>query len=125
MIKLFEEYNQYYNVIEEEKFYDLCGINQENNTLTFSDDEINILSKEVKDINLINNKKYISMYTYITMKSNIDNTIVIYKIPDEWYLVAYIVHGEVANGGRSYMYYKCDQIEGLIKFIKDIYDKNI
>ena len=117
MIKLFEEYNQYYTKSGEEEFYDLCH----ENTLVFTDDEINILNKELEvDISLRNNVKYDDKHTYINFTFNKNYTkerIYMYKIPDEWYIVEH----DIAN----IAYYKCDQIEGLLKCLNDIYDKTI
>ena len=122
MIKLFEEYNQYYTEMDRYGFYDLCR-----KTLTFSDDEINILSKEVKvDIDLRYNKEDLkgdNAYIFYMPTQSIDQLFAyIYKIPDEWYLLERTRKVWQA-GTDKYVFYKCDQLDGLIKCIKD--DKDI
>ena len=120
MIKLFEEYNQYYTEISEEEFFRTCGdthytddINvQKNMTLVFSDDEINFLRVEIKgNFHLSNNIRYKSgRYTYVSfIKDSDSERVYIYKLPDEWYMA------EV-----DFKYYKCDQLEGLVKCINDL-----
>ena len=123
MIKIFEEYNQYYTEVDTNVFYDLCDYN----TLVFSNAEISFLTKELDvDINLRNNIKYTDKHTFIFYKESISDRIYIYKLPDEWYVVerelnalARLVKLLSQNGLLS-NYYKCDQIEGVIKCIKEI-----
>jgi len=48
---------------------------------------------------------------------NGDDGIYIHESPDEWYLILHVVDGPHID------YYKCDQLEGLIDFIKHIITK--
>ena len=110
MIKLFEEYNEYYREINYDEY-----VKYSNNILPFNKDEIERLKK------VFDNYSSIFVYRFIyTNKSIIGFDIdmcfsskfgYIYKLPDEWYF-CYL-------DGKNY---KCDQMEGLIKLIEDLYD---
>ena len=45
----------------------------------------------------------------------------IYKLADEWYLVRFDIYDRQLLSDKAY-YYKCDQIEGLIYFLKKLKD---
>ena len=138
MIKLFEQFNHYYKEIDETEFY---SYNFYYTALAFKDDEISILSKQIKEENKIDGFNYIingdekSTHGYIiitfldpdkrqyippekrTGAASMDKyagEFIVYKLPDEWY----IVDDDFYPAKR--MIYKCDQIEGLIKCINDI-----
>ena len=126
MIKLFEEYNEYYTEIDEDEYFDSYSVifNQKefekiktyiNNlygekitALSIFDKYYN-LSTDYNGINLVNWKPYAISF-HLELKNYIFN-IVIRSLKDEWYLV------KVDN-----ISYKCDQLEGLKKCLKDIYD---
>ena len=51
--------------------------------------------------------------------SNIDGEFYIYKIDDEWFLIGGPKVVPVPLAASSWTYYKCDQFEGLLKFLAD------
>ena len=118
MIKIFEEYNQYYTEIDVIEFLDMIGMQLPNvdaeeetkySTLAFTDYEINILSR-IKDIDISNNNNTLyANISFIYYKNTNPYRVCIYKLPDEWFLIR-----------NSIKYYKCDQMEGLIKCINNL-----
>ena len=108
MIKLFEEYNEYYHEISNEEY------GKYNDILPFNVDEIKRLERVFKDHSISVSYNY-DRYNYNSrdlIEITVDEpgyNVVIYKCLDEWYL-CYL------NGKN----YKCDQLEGLIKLIEDI-----
>jgi len=54
---------------------------------------------------------------FISVNLSVDLAVI--KLEDEWY-VANVRGGEKFPTRGYYPYYKCDQFEGLIEFIKDI-----
>lgn len=103
-----ENYNTYYKEISEFEWLSYEDI------LQFNTNEI----KEIE--NLMNNKLYgelvIPQYSsglYILSGSE---KYYLYKIPDEWYLISSNI---TKSNSYENTYYKCDQIEGILKFIKD------
>ena len=44
----------------------------------------------------------------------------IYKLDDEWYLVGGNAFFDSSYKYQKYQYYKCDQLDGLIKCLEDI-----
>ena len=110
MIKLFEEYNQYYTEIS--RLSDDWGIYVSFDKLPFNVDEHKYIMKNLSDIgysNIYNDDDAIR----IRFKPVVLD---IYKDQDEWFWVA-------RDTPRELTFYKCDQLEGLIKCLKDIYDK--
>ena len=105
MIKLFEEYNdmdEYYQRIDKTE-WDKYLYN--NMFIRFSDDEIKVL----KNLFSVEIGPY-----FMCIKLFVHGSIIyMYKIPDEWYLVLF-------DKDYYHLYYKCDQMEGLIKLLKDI-----
>lgn len=100
MIKLYEEYEQYYTKISYREYF---GYTTE---IDFDESIINYLTNIYKDI--IN-------FTYkeaILILQNSVTPIYIYELPDEWFLV-----GNVGDNNHQ-KYYKCDQLEGLIKCLQ-------
>ena len=114
MIKLFEEYNQYYYTEKDmDEFYNLCN----DKTLIFSNDEINYLREKVKGKFLLTRNYKTGKYTYISfIKDGDSDRIFIYKLPDEWY----IAEPTVRFDDMEYKYYKCDQLEGLVKCLNEL-----
>ena len=116
MIKLFEEYNEYYTEIDGYYFNDL--INTSNHIINFETSEINFLKKKYFEYDFslhvfIYDIKYIQM----VIKDPYEKDIYVYiiKLPDEWYLVQIGRYASVMD----YEYFKCDQWVGLLKFLED------
>jgi hypothetical protein len=57
---------------------------------------------------------FVSMGSYSSNKIEIS----IFQIEDEYFLVKAMVSGKVGEK-TEYLYWKCDQFDGLIKFLKD------
>ena len=133
MIKLFEQYNQYYQEISEVEYdgklfpypeFPPDPRSRPENQDDFDDNEIKIL-KNLYDVEV----QYSSHNNYIELRNPIyDNEYpkdlqikmrehkigIVYflnKLTDEWYLVCDSFNGK---------YYKCDQFEGLLKCLDDI-----
>ena len=117
MIKLFEEYNQYYTKVERHEFFDLVSLGEGNRTLEFNADEINFLGEKLECYvdTRFNNKRKQDSHVYISVdkvsywRGPLDS--VIMKLPDEWYLVDFFT--------PTHKYYKCDQIEGVVKCLNE------
>ena len=135
MIKLFEEYNQYYIKISQEE-YNMSTIYHPAQEDEYEDDELfnkndmNFLQKnwidftqsEISTLHDLMPKSSYKINPYTNgdrriPKASIEykdelNRIIIIKMIDEWYYVNY--------RGAKNSHYKCDQFEGLLKCIKDI-----
>ena len=127
VIKLFEEYNQYYIDIEEKIFNNIISDMVDNypdraersQAESFTSREISSVKDvlpEAKPENY-NNCIYIdadngTALSYI-------KSIMILKLRDEYFLLRKQVI--IPDKGREDKYYKCDQLDGLIKCIKDIW----
>lgn len=108
MIKLFEEYNnsEYYWKISRNEYPEPDKI------ISISSDAIKFVKKIYDKSKFLTAKvehtygrKYISIWTY-------DRCIMtIIELPDEWFYISKAGH----------KYYKCDQLEGLKKFILSDY----
>ena len=104
MIKLFEEYNEYYHEITQKEFNNGEEIN-------FTRKEIQYLTKLYKNIKTSDYASKLLDNFLILRKDNL--VINIYKLPDEWYIV-----GVIPNiFPHKPIYYKCDQMEGLVKLL--------
>ena len=101
MIKLFEEYNQYYFDGDVDEFMSV-------DFFYFSEDEIEIIKGKYTDISIITNKGV--DYDCIQVLESM----FIFKSVDEWYWISYYDYEE-----EKYFYYKCDQMEGLLKCMLD------
>lgn len=104
-LKTFESYksSNYYKKITEDEYYILCPYKN----IEFSEEEYDKLGEMSKwGIDYINDE-------YDTIKIN-DYEIT--KIEDEYFIVSF------PDGRNKYeeilIYYKCDQFEGLVKFLK-------
>lgn len=113
MIKLFEDYNEDYN-----NYYKRC------NEREFFD----LLYTRLVDID---NKVYSYLKSYFYMDTTLyagnhlylrgitkdfkrgEEPIYIFQIEDEYFLV------EIPQGRESFIYYKCDQYDGLIELLKN------
>ena len=128
MIKLFEEYNEYYTVMDINEWYELTHsletfdskeieriynlVYKSNNGCCirmsyYSDDGSLIVKNTVDNIYILK----IQVFTYFTTKV-IKFKIMLHKVKDEWYYVHYVINGQSS-------YYKCDQIDGFKKLIND------
>ena len=120
MIKLFEEYNEYYYEIGEDEFENGSDFNNGDGI----DGILEFTPKEIEYIDKIYpaKKSYGSSFElYYAIDNN--SWMYIYKLHDEWFTVKYkkwMIKTYCINS-----HYKCDQLEGLKKLIKDIYDKVI
>lgn len=126
-MKLFNEFNPYWEEINFQQLlafmqYDEDSSDYKHDTMDFTDGEYQCLQKEllthIRFIpRIVNNKRQI---TVDRMIEKIEPCIIIYdhndassakavayKLPDEWYIL-YI----------NKKYYKCDQLDGLLKCIK-------
>ena len=121
MIKLFEEYNQYYTKIDYQEYIQPEYLNQ------FSEEETNSIHKLLNhrlkmidkgynvdimisddsfhDITYLKDSKFIKWEKWMSID----------KSPDEWYYVYVLV--------PDLEFYKCDQLEGLLQFIQDKKEK--
>lgn len=134
-IKQYENINQYYYQIETDEMN-----NSESHPIAFNTKELSLVNNILFDITkLITNKKDIikSNYSAFLEPCKVDNVLItfmkiyrsdiiyytpdqpimtIYKQEDEWYIVRF-------NISRNNEFYKCDQLDGLIKFIIDKFTK--
>lgn len=104
MIKLFEQYNQYFYKITSNEYPNSDQI------IDINPKAIDIVKSKFEHSRVITTRvehsdgdhKYIVIYAY-------DRCVMtIVEIPDEWFIVSLIEN----------IYYKCDQLEGLKQFIK-------
>ena len=126
MIKLFEEYNEFYTEIDADEYdvsteiYALTGrdsFDEHNqNWVEFTQSEISTLRDLIIAPYRINPftvssapKSYIE-FVYKKEHPNNGKVVVIIKTKDEWYYVRIAQYAI-----RLYKYYKCDQWEGLLK----------
>ena len=91
-------------------------------SIVFDDLEVNTL----KNLNLGSvDRGFVRLQgfdNYYLMMGLSDNYILmIYKIPDEWFVLS----AQSKQSPRNLRHYKCDQMEGLIKLIKYLYDKEV
>ena len=108
MIKLFEEYNEYYQEINNDEFLDLsyAGNYYFDRIVSFTPSEIQYINN-IPQIHL--DKGGISLTYYYR-----HSLLYLYKLPDEWFMVKCIL-----SNNTNY-YYKCDQLEGLKKCIENL-----
>ena len=133
MIKLFEDYNQYYTEIDWLEYKKNCGYLSDStschqlNYLVFIKDEIDQLKKlmpnnkiEINSLmNMDTNQYRLTIYypnkIYLCMSLD--------KMEDEWFYVeernSYAYMDAKLNINPHTQYYKCDQFEGLLKLIED------
>lgn len=111
MIKLFEQYNQYFYKITSNEYPNSDQI------IDINPKAIDIVKSKFEHSRVITTRvehsdgdhKYIVIYAYdrwAFLRNRIVMTIV--EIPDEWFIVSLIEN----------IYYKCDQLEGLKQFIE-------
>lgn len=114
------EINEYYEEITEDEYLRCHDMAIKINKI-----DINIISKYLNNLNIefsivqSKNKNDDGRYkfTFIHVYSNaIKPHFYILSIPDEWYLVY------IASDGK---FYKCDQIDGLTMYLKDVFVNKI
>ena len=121
-LKLFEGYlDEYYQKITEEDFevYQYGNDNSVNNRVDFDRKlMINLGSLFTEGF------KFGTLYigggsVYVTINGNRESILII-QLEDEWFLVRHLqpvsLYGPLII---SYNYYRCDQVEGLKKLLKD------
>ena len=101
LVKLFED-NEYYQEISSEEYYEYPNI-------SYNQKEINRLENVFRDYSVESDDQLV----VVQITNKFDAFGYIYKLPDEWYLVC-LVHHQPNDSG----YYKCDQLEGLIKLVQ-------
>jgi len=118
--------NDYYQEISNEEGLDLWSDNDKHEA--FTTDEMDRISEVISESN---SRSYASFFNphmiegrfknqidrFISVNLSVDLAVI--KLEDEWY-VANVSGGEKFPTRGYYPYYKCDQFEGLIEFIKDI-----
>lgn len=119
--KFFEHINNYYSETSYTVLVDVISGGGDissggDRTIVFTLDELKIIRNIIPDEYITNrrfNFKSDTFYTFISF-DNLDNgsRIRIWKIVDEWFLVCY-------RYNNKDLCYKCDQIEGLVKFLED------
>ena len=116
MIKLFEHYNEYYTEISSNIYY-----KKFDDRLILNENEINEINNFFDSWTKYNYIKYIE-YT-IWIQSDYKE-ICLYKISDEWYYIRFYFSEYEAYTDKIkseiYKYYKCDQLEGLIKCLEKL-----
>ena len=143
MIKLFEEYNEYYTEITEGE-YITKAMNMEPEALSVNNNFDKLLSLFTPSWYLTSGKNNSITYVEFTfhdpdakssgLNSVIDRKVVkIYKKVDEWYIVSCMKHIQIKEFIRTKKhpnyynwddtlennYYLCDQWEGLLKCLND------
>jgi glucan-binding YG repeat protein len=121
MIKLFEEYSQYYTEIDEDEMNSL----EKSGDVDFTKDEVtkikSNLTPKLKTWIVDGNYIEINFFPKSDDHAGI-NWIIINKIKDEWFYVTLNLYYFYKNGAVNYNsdeYYKCDQFDGLLQFIED------
>ena len=126
LIKLFEEYSSDYVKLDHQKFWELLG-DDLGNVLDVSDKEFDKIKSVFKNIpttykecdihkHKITSDKYIVKIN-ITKQQKWDRWCVnCLKLADEWWFVYF-------DSETSIKYYKCDQLEGMIKLFTDTFIK--
>lgn len=118
-IKLYEDLNSYYQSITEEEFNEYSY----RKIIDFDESDKQAL-KELDKHNGYSLKPFLAMcfsFKLSYTKSNITGNI--YKIKDEWFLIEVFLLDESNLSVNKILHYKCDQIEGLIYFLKTIKNK--
>ena len=125
-IKLFESYNNYFFEIDRDQYDKLLNKKEE-----FDELLLQKLYKEILDEEWIKSKMD-EEFTWNTFgeeftleepvidertgKNKVKSIIQVYKLNDEWYLTAMHRSSWISN------YYKCDQVDGVIELINNLYN---
>jgi hypothetical protein len=115
-LKLFEDHNDYYTQISEDEFNSeeviQCDIDSR---------YVSIIKSQIKkEFDLEWSRAgIIEINNVMVVTRKYDNWI-IYQAKDEWFYVKKYAQDIMAGPYNDfYNYYKCDQIDGLIKYLKD------
>lgn len=117
-LKLYENINTYYQSITTEEF------NEYSYRIIDFDETDKQALKELDKHNGYSFKPFLTMcfsFNLSYTKSNITGNI--YKIKDEWFLIEVNLLDEFNFSINKILHYKCDQIDGLIHFLKTIKNK--
>ncbi len=125
-MKYLKEYShEFYYEITSYEFHNLInGLEKDYNPINLSDSEFNSIKKSIKTIDSniivksIESKNGISGLFFKKMMIHLPSgySFFIDGLKDEWYLCTLI------KDGRTFQYYKCDQLEGIVKLLKTIYE---
>lgn len=118
-LKLYENFGEYYESIEGTDFHYLCEIN----------DHIRISDKVFKLIRSKISKKYKMVRHFNGIEISGDDYYdewKIYQGDDDYFFISKKVQ-DIMSGPYNdyYNYYRCDQIEGLLKYLSDYLDKSL
>lgn len=122
MIKLFEEYNKYFDEIQKVNFIE----STEGYNLPFTQQEIDSVKKGVGDtsytspmsISSPDEENVLTIFNSGRKYRKLEACIV--KKLDEWFYVEHLSYRSEPEIFNAAHYYKCDQLEGLLKCLKDI-----
>ena len=119
-IQIFEEYNQYYSKIEYDEFENR---KRESGIQVFNTEEITNLQNIIPEIHLRTEAgmkaKSVNYYAVETTSLSFTRDLFryeVFKLPDEWYIVLCVSIDPFTKNKISY--YKCDQFDGLLEFLK-------
>lgn len=87
--------------------------------LTDNDNLLDFSKREIDDIDKISYIKSIYNKRIIIGPVDVISLVFIYKIPDEWFIVGINNCKKFIDGDQ----FKCDQFDGLVKCLEDIYGK--
>ena len=89
-------------------------INHKENIINIIDNEVNLIKMCVDKHSSIDFNTCMGN-GYVSLQSEHYRNVNIYKLKDEWYLIS-----DNRNGvGFDFKYYLCDQMDGLLEYIKD------
>ena len=120
MIKLFEEYNQYYTEISrhdylEPKFISAFTSSALSKSVFFTQNELDTILKFFKQPPTMDlTRKYSISFRGNKVPSLSDGKIEISKYEDDWF---YVIFVESSRAVKYVKYYKCDQFDGLMDFL--------
>lgn len=115
-----ESTNEWYQEITSDKYYKL-----ENHKLVpmsqTTIDKIKLLDRKGMRLDIISNNIPTNYPTYINIIKIGIRGIIIHEIEDEWFIINdFSSIDSRYNGPEHDNYYKCDQLEGLLKCLSDI-----
>lgn len=109
-LKRFNESNDYYKNVDYNEWSDVLSKH-----IQFEQKYIDILKSRLK-----NKYTIINSYEDILIDGGRWDRYVMTQCNDEWFFIKHEVQ-DIMSGpyNESYVYYKCDQFDGLLKFLKD------
>lgn len=119
-LRKFNESNSFYSTLSYSEMENLRSYNRE----LFTDNEVNLIISKLNNFfyhihhKIEKNKRIGVEIIEINDKSYgpSDTKLYISKYEDEWYSIEYY---KAVNLKYAKTYYKCDQLDGLIEFLKD------